>query len=102
MKITDGRDATLQFIQQYQKNEAARGPNVAGAPQGSLLPEEKVDISSRAKEYQAIKELVDKAPEVREEKIRELQRQIDNGTYRVPAEELAKKIVGENLLDLFA
>jgi len=31
-----------------------------------------------------------------------LQRQIDNGTYRVPAEELAKKIVGENLLDLFA
>lgn len=102
MKITDGRDATLQFIQQYQKNEAVRGPNVAGAPQGSLLPEEKVDISSRAKEYQAIKELVDKAPEVREEKIRELQRQIDNGTYRVPAEELAKKIVGENLLDLFA
>ncbi len=70
MKITDARDATLPFIQQYQKNEAVRGPNVAGSSQGSLVPEEKVDISNQAKEYRFIKELVDKAPEIREEKVR--------------------------------
>jgi len=102
MKITDGREATLPFIQQYQKNDPPRGPNGAGSPQASLMPEERVDISSHAKEYRAIKELVDKVPEVREEKVRELQHRIDNGSYRVPAEEIAKKMVGENLLDLFA
>jgi len=31
-----------------------------------------------------------------------LQDRIDQGRYRVPAEDLARKIVGENLLDLFA
>ncbi len=102
MKITDGREATLPYIQQYQKNDAPRGVNTPGTTQGSLMPEEKVDLSAQAKEYRAVKELVDKTPEIREEKIRELQRRIDSGSYRVPAEDIAKKIVGDNLLDLFA
>jgi negative regulator of flagellin synthesis FlgM len=66
------------------------------------MPEEKVALSAQAKEYRAVKELVDKTPEIREEKIRELQSRIDSGSYRVPAEDIAKKIVGDNLLDLFA
>ena len=102
MKITDGREATLPYIQQYQKNEAPRGANASDATQNPLMPEEKVALSAQAKEYRAVKELVDKAPEIREEKIQELQQRIDNGSYRVPAEDIAKKIVGDNLLDLFA
>ncbi|MDI9570836.1 MAG: flagellar biosynthesis anti-sigma factor FlgM [Pseudomonadota bacterium] len=102
MKITEGRDATLQMIQQYQKSEAARDVNGKGALQGPPVPEEKVDISSRAKEYGQIKRIVDGSPEVREERIQELQRRIDNGVYRIPAEDVLKKMVGENLLDLFA
>ncbi len=102
MKITEGRDSTLQLIQQYQKNEAARGVSGKGAIQGSSIPEEKVDISNQAKEYGQIKGIVDGSPEIREEKIQELQRRIDNGSYRVPAEDILKKMVGENLLDIFA
>ncbi len=102
MKITEGRDSTLALIQQYQKNEAARGAGGKAVAAGVSGPGEKVDISDRAREFNQIKGIVAGSPEVREEKVQELQRRIDNGSYRVSAEDIMKKMVGENLLDIFA
>ena len=102
MKITDSRDATLQLIQQYQKNEAAKGPAGKSGSPAVLVPEEKVAISDQAREFRDIKAIVDAMPDILEEKVQALQRQIDNGSYRVSAGEIAGKIVGENLLDIYA
>jgi flagellar biosynthesis anti-sigma factor FlgM len=41
-------------------------------------------------------------PDIREEKVQELKRQIDTGKYSVNADKLAEKIVGESLIDILA
>ena len=66
---------------------------------GSLAPREKVNLSTTAKDVQRIQSEIEKLPEVREEKIRELQAQIDRGTYSADADKIAEKMVGESLLD---
>ncbi|NTW07812.1 MAG: flagellar biosynthesis anti-sigma factor FlgM, partial [Syntrophaceae bacterium] len=41
-------------------------------------------------------------PDIREEKIQEIKKQIDNGEYNVSGEKIAGKMVGESIVDLFA
>ncbi|HOK06380.1 MAG TPA: flagellar biosynthesis anti-sigma factor FlgM [Syntrophales bacterium] len=102
MKVSDSRDSLLQVIQQYQRGEAVKAASEKGAQPPGALREERVDISEKAREFSDIKAALKDRPEVREEKVQALQDRIDQGRYRVPAEDLARKIVGENLLDLFA
>ena len=63
------------------------------------MGEEKVELSSRAKDIQRIKNAVANVPEVRAEKVSRLKRSIEEGTYNVKGEEVARKIVKESLLD---
>jgi flagellar biosynthesis anti-sigma factor FlgM len=37
---------------------------------------------------------VESAPDVRAEKVARIKQQVESGTYSVPAEELAKKLLG--------
>ncbi|MEQ8216429.1 MAG: flagellar biosynthesis anti-sigma factor FlgM [Smithellaceae bacterium] len=39
---------------------------------------------------------------MREEKIQEIKKQIENGEYNVSGEKIAEKMVGESIVDLFA
>ena len=54
-------------------------------------------ISSRAAEVQRITKLADDAPDMRQEKIDAIKKQIDAGTYKVPASSVAKSIVNLHL-----
>lgn len=102
MKITDTRDAALLLIKQYQKAGDVKPLAEKVAAPNQRNPEEKVDISAKAKEFTDIKNVVNGLPDIRNEKVQALQSRIDRGIYEVPAEDLARKIVGENILDLFA
>src|SRR5512136_450278 len=103
MKISKVDDATLQMIQQYQKTEKVedRASEKAGAA-NNLVPEEKVNLSTTAKDVQNLSSAISKLPDVREEKVQALKDQIEKGTYKVDAEKTAEKMVGESLLDIFA
>ena len=102
MKISKVDDATLQMIQQYQKTEKVedRAPEKA-ASASNLVPEEKVNLSTTAKDVQNLKNAISKLPDVREEKVQEVQKMLKNGTYNVSADKIAGKMVGESILDLF-
>ncbi len=101
MKISDIKDTNAQMIQQYQRNDTMR-QNSDKRIGGVSVPEEKVDLSTKARDVQQIKTALAKLPEIREEKVQELKKEIEAGTYNVSGDKIAGKMVGESLLDIFA
>ncbi len=72
----------------------------SGTTDKTAIPQEdSVRISSGAKEVQKITAEIQKVPDVREEKIRELQVAIDSGTYNVSGESVAEKMIKEFMLE---
>ncbi len=59
-------------------------------------------LSDRAQGLQFATEQVLKSPEVRAEKITELKKQIQDGTYQVSSSDIAQKMVGRSLVDEIA
>jgi negative regulator of flagellin synthesis FlgM len=95
------KDTSTPLIQQYQKNELTK--NEADKQIGaSSAVTEKVNLSTRAKDIQQIRQILDQTPDIREDKVLELKRQIDSENYRIDAEKIAEKMVGESIIDLFA
>lgn len=57
----------------------------------------KVSISNKAKESAQAKQIAKSASDVDEEKIQRLRAAIQNGTYKVNAEQIANRLVDEHL-----
>ena len=102
MKVSDIKDVNAQMIQQYQRSENTAPAVDKQAGSASVKPIEKVDLSTMAKEIQKAKVEVSKLPDVREEKVQEIKAQVEKGTYNVSGEQIANKMVGESIVDLFA
>jgi len=100
--ISKINDASTRVIQQYQKNELTKNEadKPIGAAQAAVT--ETVDLSTSAKDIQKIKQIVDQTPDIREEKVLELKRQIDSGNYTLNSDKIAEKMVGESLIDIIA
>ncbi|MBI4632654.1 MAG: flagellar biosynthesis anti-sigma factor FlgM [Deltaproteobacteria bacterium] len=101
MKISDVKDTNAQIIQQYQRNDNMRQNSDKQVSRASV-PEEKVDLSTKARDIQQIKSALAKLPEIREEKVLDLKEAIEARTYNVSGEKIAGKMVGESLLDILA
>ena len=101
MKVTDVKDMAAQLVQQYQRADGTR-QETEKQVNGFKSPEEKVDLSTKARDIQQLKDAVSELPEVREEKVQELQERIEKGAYDVSGEKIAEKMVGESIIDLFA
>lgn len=97
--ISKIKDTTTQLIQQYQKNDAVKKEPEAQQSMSSTMTE-KVDLSSKAKDIQQIKRIIDETPDVRMESVQELKRQIETGNYKVDAGKVAEKILSESLIDI--
>lgn len=103
MNISDIKDVNAQMIQQYQRNDqASQVAEKQAASAAAVKPEEKVDLSTMAKEIQLAKVEVTQLPDVREQKVQEIKTQVEQGTYNVSGEQIANKMVGESIIDLFA
>jgi negative regulator of flagellin synthesis FlgM len=102
MKIADKGSSPISIIQQYQKNEDPKAAVYKQAPQPEVSTEEKVSISKESRDAGMIKGIINNLPDVREEKVQELKAQIENGTYKVSSEDIAKKMVSESIIDIFA
>jgi negative regulator of flagellin synthesis FlgM len=101
MKISKVDDAALQALQQYQKiDKVQRDSN--RQVEGGAVPEEKVNLSDKARDIQQLRDAVNQLPDVREDKVRELKEQVEKGIYTVDGQKVAEKMVSESLLDIFA
>jgi negative regulator of flagellin synthesis FlgM len=61
--------------------------------------QDRVQISDRAKEIQRIKALADQPDAVREERIAQISRSIDAGTYTVSGKHVADAVIRQTLTD---
>jgi len=55
------------------------------------------EISRKAQELQNARKALKDIPDVREDKVARLKKQIENGTYEIDAEETAEKMIKESL-----
>jgi len=85
-------------------DQVNEGESVSSAQRAGQTPErvaeqvsraDSVEISERARELAKAQDAVQAAPDVRSEKIQELKARIGAGTYHVPTEEIARKLLGD-------
>ena len=85
-KVNSGKKVGEQGDQQKPLNGVQTG-------------EEKVQLSTRAKDIQRVKNIINTVPDIRTEKVNQLKRSIEDGTYNVKGEKVAEKMIKESLLD---
>jgi negative regulator of flagellin synthesis FlgM len=68
------------------------------APETTSSQSAKVELSSRAKDVQKIKDLALSAPDVDQAKVDHFQKLIDSGKYKVDAKAIANKMVDDHLM----
>lgn len=56
---------------------------------------DELNISNEAHEFQLAMKAVKEQPEIREEKVNELKKQVENGTYKVDARKIAEKMMSD-------
>ncbi len=61
---------------------------------------DQVQLSSRSKEFNRIKEVVENTPDERENKVAELKASIQDGSYSVDSEAVAQNMIQEHIIDL--
>lgn len=100
--ISKVNDPSAQMIHQYQKVDSAKSEGEKPVGAGATIATERVDLSSKAKDIQKIKQILEQTPEVREEKVQELKRQIESGNYAINPGRIADRMLGESLIDIVA
>lgn len=68
----------------------------------STMRNDSLELSTHAKELRLAREQVLKSPEIRADKIGELKKQIQEGTYQVSATDIAVKMISRSLVDELA
>lgn len=69
---------------------------------GEISGEDKVILSSKARENREVKKILNSLPDIREEKVAHLKNEINNGTYQIKGEEIAVKMLKDSLFSEMA
>jgi negative regulator of flagellin synthesis FlgM len=80
-------DAYMQVSQLYNASKPKRAMKAESTGASDTL-----EISDFGKDYQIAKQAVKNAPDIRESKIQEIQKQMAAGTYNVSIEDVADKL----------
>jgi len=92
-------EINTEFIKQYKINEKLNSESKKRINENVVL-EEKVSISSISRDVKLAKKAIEELPDVREERVRELKDQIEQGTYNVSGEKIAEKMSGDLSFDI--
>jgi negative regulator of flagellin synthesis FlgM len=98
MKISDHNPSiNLEAYVKNVKNSKKSSKPAQENPVG--VKDDKVILSSLAKEIGDIKKLVDSIPDINEKKIEEIKEKIKNGSYKIDSDKVAFKLIRESLLN---
>lgn len=87
-----------QVLKQYTDTGKARKTESAGGVSGPPRADQ-VSISREALSAQQVRKYLQEIPEVREERVLDLQAEIQSGTYNVSGEDIMEKIIGRSIVD---
>ena len=98
MKIEN--NGKVQVLDQLVRSANAKPPKQGGVGQkDNQQIVDKVELSSRKAEIEQLKERVKAAPATRQEKIDTIKQAIENKTYNVSGEDVARSILKNQVLD---
>lgn len=61
------------------------------------ISSDRVNLSSKARDFHKIAEVIKHTPDIREEKVNELKEAIKKGTYKADSKKIAEKMILESL-----
>ncbi len=100
MKIDDTIIQQTDVLkQQVRSSETGKNQEQPGGERIAPSPdiEENVEISSRAQERRSARDALSSVPEVRAQKVAEVRKKIEEGTYEVNSGKIAEKLIRESL-----
>ena len=87
-------DAYVNQVQDKNKVDSSENnSNKAAAKTDTVV------ISDAAKRIQEVRSQLDAVPDVDEEKVAQLKKQIEDGTYEINADKIAGKMINEGLIN---
>jgi negative regulator of flagellin synthesis FlgM len=96
----------IDRINQRYNDPAITGPSVRRTDRSGETPKpevqgpsDTVEISDQARELARARQAVDAAPEVRSDKVASIKKRIEDGTYSVSPELLARKLMQQTNTD---
>lgn len=89
--------ASRTYVQNSDATRAAAGKDTARAEhRGHHHHADSVTLSADARSLAAARDAVQSAPDVREQKVAAIKQRVDDGTYTVPAQVLARKLLSSD------
>jgi negative regulator of flagellin synthesis FlgM len=79
-------------IQELKKNQEAERKDES---QSSGNQKDKISLSGRAQEINELKGIIENLPDIRTDKVEEIKKAIDSGTYNFDSMKVAEKILEE-------
>ena len=98
MKISNTDNVTV--LDQLAKSANAKSPKQGAVGQkGNQQVADTVELSTRKTDIQNLKEKAMAVPATRQDKIDAVKQAVDNGTYNVKGEDVARSILKNQVLD---
>ena len=100
MKISD--DKSTQDLTNYIRKTLDQRKVIhleANNFRNKSISEERVELSRKASDINRIREIVQKTPDIRGERVALLREKIASGNYNVSGQEIADKMLREHLLE---
>lgn len=60
---------------------------------------DQVNVSKNAQAYMTARQAINNVPDIREERLIEIEQRVQSGTYEVKDEDIAEKMIGRTLVD---
>lgn len=100
MKISDDKPTQdlINYVKQTSDQQKVT-PLDVHSPKNQQLTGERVEISKKASDLHKISDIIQKTPDIREEKVAFLREKIASGSYSVSGQEIADKMLRESLLE---
>ena len=83
------------LIKFRKKNKTGSSPKQSAQ---SVFIQDKAESPRTVKGFDVARKLIKAVPDVRDEKVAQIKKQIENGTYKIDGEKIALKMIKESLM----
>jgi negative regulator of flagellin synthesis FlgM len=95
----NGNNPLIGLNKNVQRLDAPKQAGRVQKGECAVSGADRLELSVRGLEISHLEDLIRSTPDVREERVEQVRREIESGTYNIKAEKIADKIIGGNLLD---
>lgn len=95
MKIQGNRPPEKQDMASQLQNVGKQAQASGRGSVEQMSKTDRVDLSGKAKEMAVMKNTIDQLPEIRTDKVRSIEKAVNNGTYKIDAQKIANKMIDE-------